>query len=295
MRITSVTLLPLVFLLSASLSAQESSVNLPAKKNFHLFLLAGQSNMAGRGTIEEQDKVAHPRILMLSADREWVPAVAPIHFDKPVAGVGLGKSFALALAEADPDITIGLIPAACGGSPIESWEPGGYHIQTHSPPYDDAVSRTRTALKDGVLKGILWHQGESDSREGRSRQYQKKLRTLFERFRKEFDDPALPIMVGQLGQFPAKPWDEHRKRVNKAHQEVVDYLRQMSFVSSEGLTPMADNTHFDSRSLRLFGQRYADAFIGDASVVDKKFKSSARRTSGRSAKGRKLKEQNPHQ
>lgn len=288
MRKLTATILSSVLLISsAGLFAQEQAIKLPSKKNFHLFILAGQSNMAGRGIIEEQDMIAHPRVLALSADREWVPAVAPIHFDKKQAGVGLGKSFAIALAEANPDITIGLIPAACGGSPIESWEPGGFHTQTHSPPYDDAISRTRTALKDGALKGILWHQGESDSREARSRQYEKRLRALVERFRKEFDNPALPIVVGQLGQFPEKPWDEHRRRVDRAQQNVVQYFTQMAFVSSDGLTPMEDNTHFDSRSLRLFGQRYAEAYR-EASVVTKKFKSTARRTSGRSAKGRKI-------
>ena len=281
-----VLLLILISVLSY-VSAQEPTVDLPSKKNFHLFLLAGQSNMAGRGEIEEQDRVAHPRVLMLSEDREWIPAVAPIHFDKTVAGVGLGKSFAIALAEANPGITIGLIPAACGGSPIESWEPGGFHKHTQSPPYDDAISRTRSALKAGTLKGILWHQGESDSREDRSKQYEKRLRILVERFRNEFDDPALPIVLGQLGQFPQKPWDEHKQRVNRAHQEVVHYFSQMAFVSSDGLTPMKDNTHFDSKSLRLFGQRYAVAYR-EASEVVKKFKSTARRASGRSAKGRKL-------
>ncbi|QXD26264.1 sialate O-acetylesterase [Opitutia bacterium ISCC 51] len=281
------TLVIALMSLSTCLNAQSSPVELPSKKNFHLFILAGQSNMAGRGHIEEQDKVAHPRILALSADREWIPAVAPIHFDKKQAGVGLAKSFALEMVEADPEITIGLIPAACGGSPIESWQPGGYHIQTHSPPYDDAISRTRTALKDGVLKGILWHQGESDSRKDRARHYEKRLRALVKRFRGEFNNPELPMVIGQLGQFPEKPWDEHRKRVDRAQQAVVQYFPQMDFVSSNGLTPMEDNTHFDSKSLRIFGQRYADAFL-DASVVTKKFKSTARRTSGRSAKGRKI-------
>lgn len=287
MRIISITPLALLFLFSVTLRAQNEPVTLPAKKQFHLFLLAGQSNMAGRGEIEAQDRITHPRVLMLSEDREWVPAVAPIHFDKQVAGVGLGKSFAVALAEADPDITIGLIPAACGGSPIETWEPGGYHIQTHSPPYDDAISRARSALKDGTLKGILWHQGESDSREGRSRHYEKRLRLLFERFRKDLDVPSLPIVVGQLGQFPERPWDEHRQRVNRAHRNVVNALPQMSFVSSDGLMPMEDGVHFDSKSLRLFGQRYAEAFL-KASIVNKNFKSSARRATGKSARGRKL-------
>ena len=138
---TSLIAIPLLLLLSSSMSlhAQETTVKLPSKKNFHLYILAGQSNMAGRGIIEDQDRVAHPRVLALNQDREWVPAVAPIHFDKSVAGVGLAKSFAVALAEANPDITIGLIPTACGGSPIESWKPGGFHVQTHRPPYDNAT------------------------------------------------------------------------------------------------------------------------------------------------------------
>lgn len=217
--------------------------------------------MAGRGIIEEKDKVVHPRVFMLNENREWVPAVAPIHFDKAVAGVGLGKSFAVTLAETNPDITIGLIPAACGGSPISSWEPGGYHLQTKSPPYDDAISRTRSALKDGYLKGILWHQGESDSKPKLSKAYEKNLQHLFERFRKEFENPQLPIVVGQLGRFKGKEWNEDRMRVDKAHRSIAKSLANISFVSSEGLTPNKDIVHFDTKSLRIFGKRYAEAFV----------------------------------
>lgn len=93
-------------------------VKLPAKEKFHIFLLAGQSNMAGRGKIEAEDKVPHPRVLVLSKQGEWKPAMAPLHYDKDAAGVGLGSSFAVALAEKDPSVTIGLVPTACGGSSI---------------------------------------------------------------------------------------------------------------------------------------------------------------------------------
>jgi len=58
------------------------------------FLLVGQSNMAGCGTVEAQDKTPHPRVLMLNMADAWVPAIDPLHFDKPAAGVGLGKTFA---------------------------------------------------------------------------------------------------------------------------------------------------------------------------------------------------------
>jgi hypothetical protein len=98
--------------------------------------------MAGRGKVEEQDKTTHPRIWMLSKDNTWVLASEPLHFDKPdVIGVGPGFAFAKALAEADTNVVIGLIPSAVGGSPIEVWEPGKYYEPTKSHPYDDAMKR----------------------------------------------------------------------------------------------------------------------------------------------------------
>ena len=146
-------------------------VDLPKKENIHLFLLAGQSNMAGRGIIEESDKLPHPRVLALDKDGKWRLAVAPIHFDKTVTGVGLATSFAEAIAKRYPNVTIGLVPAACGGSAISTWEPGGYHSQTKSHPWDDAIARARVAMKNGALKGILWHQGESDGKPGLAKAY----------------------------------------------------------------------------------------------------------------------------
>ena len=100
---------------------------------------------------------------MLDKQRAWVPAVDPMHFDKPIAGVGLGRSFAARIADAQPGVTIGLIPAAVGGSPIDAWQPGVYYEPTKSHPWDDAIARARVALASGTLKAILWHQGESDA------------------------------------------------------------------------------------------------------------------------------------
>lgn len=72
-------------------------VPLPAKENFHLFLLVSQSNMAGRGEVTADDQRPDPRVLMLDKEGRWVPAVDPMHFDKPaVVGVGLGRTFGLA-------------------------------------------------------------------------------------------------------------------------------------------------------------------------------------------------------
>ena len=95
------------------------SINIP-KEKFHLYLLIGQSNMAGRGTVEPQDTLGNSKILCLNRDGDWEIAKDPIHFDKPVAGVGPGLSFAREMLKtADKDIVIGLIPCAAGGSSID--------------------------------------------------------------------------------------------------------------------------------------------------------------------------------
>jgi len=254
-------ILTLIFFVSPVFGEEEPLVTLPSKENFHLFLLAGQSNMAGRGEVAEQDKKIHPRVFALSKDGKWIPAVDPIHFDKKSAGAGLGRSFAIALAEHDKNISIGLVPAAVGGSPISVWEPGEYYDKTKSYPYDDAIKRIKLALNDGVLKGILWHQGEADSRVPQlAIEYKEKLKVLIERFRKELNAPSVPFIIGQLGQFPESPWTDSVKLVNGAHISIAKGMTSVSFVPSDSLTSKMDKVHFDTKSLREFGRRYAKAY-----------------------------------
>ena len=251
--------LSLVFLLCTSLSFGQES-KLPEKENFHLYLLIGQSNMAGRGKVEEQDKTPHPRVMMLNKAGEWVPAVDPLHFDKSAAGVGLGKSFGMQMAETNPKVTIGLIPCAVGGSPIDSWKPGVFYAATKSHPWDDAIKRAHLALKSGTLKGILWHQGESDSSPKLAPAYEAKLHDLIARLRKELDSPNVPFLAGQLGQFADAPWNDSKKQVDQALQALPEKVPHTAFVSSTDLQHKGDKTHFDSPSLREFGKRYAAAF-----------------------------------
>jgi hypothetical protein len=237
------------------------SPNLPAKDKFHLFLLAGQSNMAGRGKVAEEDKTVHPRVFTLNKDNQWAPAIDPIHFDKPAAGVGPGRAFGVTLADQDPSTAIGLIPCAAGGSPISTWEPGGYHDQTKSRPYDDAVKRTKIAMRRGTLKAILWHQGESDSLPEKAAVYEQKLHALIRRFREELQSPDLPFLCGQLGRFPDSPWDDAKALVNSAHEALPQKVKNAAFVPSTGLTHKGDKIHFDAESMRRFGKRYAEAYL----------------------------------
>lgn len=235
-----------------------TSADLPEKEDFHLFLLAGQSNMAGRGQMTAADAEPDFGILMLDRNGNWVPATDPLHFDKPIAGVGLGRGFARRYASEHPGVTVGLVPCAVGGSPIASWTPGGYHAQTKSHPFDDAVPRIQTAMKDGTFKGILWHQGESDCKPGLAETYQASLIELFGRFR-DLVGRQTPIVIGGLAQYDMPNWSEHRKRVDLSHREVAKTLPRCAFVESTGLTLNRDNVHFDRQSLLEFGARYAAA------------------------------------
>lgn len=247
---------------SVAVQVQSESVETPFKERFFLFLLVGQSNMAGRGVIEEQDKQAHPRVLALSKDLEWQPATAPLHFDKPgIVGVGLGGAFGRDIAEAFPNATIGLIPCAVGGSPINSWTEGAFYQPTKSHPWDDAIRRAKDAMQSGELKGILWHQGESDSQAGLAESYEGKLHLLIERLRNELKATNVPFIAGQMGQFEERPWSDDKKRVDRAHQNLSNRVTRTAFVDSDGLHHKGDEIHFDSASYRELGQRYAKAWL----------------------------------
>ena len=258
-RLTRLLAPILLSLFAVAAGAQTAS--LPSKEKFHLFLLIGQSNMAGRGVVTPQDQTAPAHVLMLNKAGEWVPATDPMHFDKPAAGVGLGRTFGIEIAAATPGVTIGLIPCAVGGSPIDTWKPGVFYDATKTHPWDDAMRRAHLALQAGTLKGILWHQGESDSKADLAPAYEGKLHDLIARLRTEFQLPNVPFIAGQMGKFPAAPWDEFRTQVDRVHQELPTRVKGTAFVSSKGLNHKGDNLHFDADSYRIFGKRYAEAYL----------------------------------
>ncbi|MBP6784120.1 MAG: sialate O-acetylesterase [Verrucomicrobiales bacterium] len=250
----------LVVLLFPMLAISQESL-LPAKEDFHLFLLVGQSNMAGRGVVTPPDQEPIPRVLMLNQQGKWVPAVDPMHFDKPSAGVGLGRTFGLEISKARPGVTIGLIPCAVGGSPIDTWLPGAFDPATKTHPWDDAMKRTHAALEMGTLKGILWHQGEADCKPDLAPGYTTKLHDLVTRFREELKTPDVPFIAGQMGKFSDNPWTPEVMTVDRVHQDLPKYVKSTAFVSAEGLKHKGDKIHFDADSYRELGRRYAATFL----------------------------------
>lgn len=225
---------------------------------FHLYILAGQSNMAGRGELTDEYKnMGDPRVFMLNQANEWVVAKHPLHFDKPKrAGVGPGLSFGIEMAKTNPAVRIGLIPCAVGGTAIESWQPGAFDKVTKKFPYDEALVRIKEAMKSGVVKGIIWQQGEANSDPVKGAGYLKKVSDLIERFRKEVNDPNLPFVAGELGRYREK-----YAIINDQLKQLPQTVKQTRVASSEGLVHKGDGTHFDSPSADSLGRRMAAAML----------------------------------
>jgi len=223
-----------------------------------IYLLLGQSNMAGRGEITAEFVTeGNPNVLMLNQAKEWVPAKHPLHFDKPKsAGVGPGLAFGIKMAEANTNVKIGLVPCAVGGTSISVWAPGKYDKETETHPYDDAILRIHEAMKKGVIKGLLWHQGESDTSPEKSATYFEKLEILISRIRKECNNPDLPVVVGELGLFK-----DNRKVINEIIAPLPSKIAHTAIAKSDGLEQKGDGAHFNSASAQILGYRFAEQML----------------------------------
>ena len=160
----------------------------------------GQSNMVGRDKSGLQSQTMDERVGFLGGSSQWRVAKEPIHVGG--SGIGPGIPFALEMLKRtdEEDCKIGLVPCAVGGTPLKRWEKGG-------DLYESAVQRAKVALAAGVLKGILWHQGESDCTSLKDAEsYGQRLTQMFQDLRADLEAPDVPIVVGQLGEFLQFPY-----------------------------------------------------------------------------------------
>ncbi|XXM70763.1 sialate O-acetylesterase [Lysinibacillus sphaericus] len=227
-------------------------------------LLIGQSNMAGRGFIEDVPPIYNEHIQMLRNGR-WQMMAEPINVDRHVSGVGPAASFAHAWTEDHPGGSIGIIPCAEGGSSIDEWTVDGL-LTRH------AISQAKLAAETSEIVGILWHQGESDSYGGRYKTYENKFLSLFKHLREELNTPDIPIMIGELGHYLGesgfgKSAVEYQQ-INDVLSKVAHSERNCYFVTSKGLTANPDGIHIDAGSQRKFGLRYYEAFSKQQHVLD---------------------------
>lgn len=222
--------------------------SLAAAGEREIYLLIGQSNMAGRAPIGAEQKEPIARCELLDGEGQWEPASNPLNRHSSIRkGLGMqkvnpGYSFAQKMLAADKTRSLGLVVNAKGGSSIGQWKKG-------DPFYNDAVRRTKEALQaGGTLAGILWHQGESDQNDA---DYLAKLKVLIADLRQDFGNEKLPFVAGQVSKV---------ELINRQVAALPAEVPQTAFASSRGLTCM-DRWHFDPKSMKLLGERYADAIL----------------------------------
>ena len=110
-------------------------------KGYDVYLLLGQSNMSGRGTLTADNELPSDGVVKFTKDMKWEPATEPLHFDGKRCGAGLAMSFARRMSASAPERTIALVPCAVGGTPLSRWCPGGDRKSTRLNSSHPTTSR----------------------------------------------------------------------------------------------------------------------------------------------------------
>ena len=235
-----------------------------------LFLLIGQSNMSGMSPMPSEPWSVNDRITFMvqfdcpslnQSAGEWLPAEPPLHGCQwATGGIGLGLAdfFGAKLAEEWPESKIGLIPNAIPGQLISIYLKEGGTSAPVPPGYANAyemtIERSLEAQKEGRIRAILMHQGESDDNQGMSEQWLGRVASVVADLRSDLNlGEEVPFLAGEIG--PSQ-WQGHNAYVN----QIPDYVPNSAVISSEG-TAIHDIAHFDEASAKLMGERYVEKFL----------------------------------
>ncbi len=240
--------------------------------NFHIYLAFGQSNMEGNATPEAIDKTGiSDRFKMMAAvdwpDKSrtkgtWSTAVPPIC--RNGTGLNPGDYFGRTLVDSLPAaIKIGIINVSVAGCAIEMFDQDKYKTYVAGQadwlkaiaegyggnPYASLVEVAKIAQKDGVIKGIIFHQGESGSS---TNQWAAEVKLVHDNLIKDLglDAAKVPFLAGDL----VNP--------SKMVQDLPKTLPNSYVVSSAGLEQRGDGLHFSAKGYREFGKRYASTMLG---------------------------------
>lgn len=233
-----------------------------------IFVLSGQSNMAGRGGVHRRrwdgvvppEGAPDPSIQRLSAALDWEEAREPLHADIDTAktcGVGPGMVFARAVLPCLQEDAlgegartgIGLVPCAVGGTAIREWARG-------ERLYEQMVCRARVAARYGEIEAVLWYQGESDAEsDAAAAAYRGNIERLIANVRADLGMPQLPFIQVALASGDKRNIEKVRSaqfRVNLPNVVTVDAM---------GLALNEDNLHLTTESQVKLGNMLAEAYI----------------------------------
>ena len=249
--------------------------------DFHIYLCFGQSNMEGNARIEQQDlEGVSDRFMMMATvdDQErgrekgkWYTAVPPLC--RPNTGLTPADYFGRTLVETLPEnVRVGVINVAIGGCHIETFLPdsiAGY-VEKRAPgwmkgmlaaydndPYARLVEMAKLAQKDGVIKGVLVHQGESNTGDPR---WPSQLKKVYDNLMNDLglQGQVVPLLVGEVV-------NSDRGGVCASHNDVIarvpSVIPQAHVISSSGCTNAFDLLHFDAAGYRELGKRYANKML----------------------------------
>ena len=256
------------------------SIILSADPNFHIYLAFGQSNMEGNAKIEPQDTANVPqRFKMMAAVNmpskgrvkgNWYTAVPPLCREN--TGLTPCDYFGRELVNRLPGhISVGIINVAVAGCSIDMFDEDksqsylstaadwlkGIAAQYGNHPYNTLVELGRKAQQDGVIKGILLHQGESNTGD---QNWPNNVKKIYDRLISDLhlDPNKVPLLVGEVVNADCGGSCAYHNNIIARMPSVIPNAH---VIKSNGLPSGGDNLHFSAQSYREFGKRYAEVML----------------------------------
>lgn len=247
--------------------------------NFQIYLCIGQSNMEGAARAELQDSTVNHRFQVLEAvdcdnlgrtKGNWYPAIPPLCRCRTNLGPTdyFGRTMVANLPE---NVKVGVIVVAVGGCKIELFDKENYQTYVETAPgwmkgmikeydgnpYGCLVEMAKLAQKDGVIKGILLHQGESNSNDSL---WTQKVKGVYDNLMKDLNlDPKnIPLLAGETVHADQQGICAG---MNSIIATLPRTLPNSYVISSAGCTDGPDNLHFNAAGYRELGKRYADKML----------------------------------
>lgn len=238
----------------------EYPLKTPNPDSVFVFIMAGQSNMAGRGKVEPFDTIPNNRLLTVNNQSKLIIAKEPLHFyEQTRTGLDCGVSFGTSILNKTQNKNyILILPTAVGGSSIQQWTNDS--VFRGVKLLSNFIEKVEIGKKYGTIKGILWHQGETNTTNKEDIDlYQKRLSILFDKFRQIVNNDTLPIIIGELGSFNKenKKW----QRINSAIHQYTEKDKFSEYINTQDFNHRGDGIHFDSKGQRKMGKRFANKYF----------------------------------
>lgn len=231
---------------------------------YDVYLLIGQSNMAGRGKMLPEDTLkALEGVYLLGPEGKPVPAMNPlnqystIRKDIRMQQICPGTAFSQEMYKRNGRKIL-LVMNARGATELDEWVEGTEY-------FSEAVRRCKEGMNYGTLKGILWHQGCADSSRSKRESYLKRLAPMVKALRHELGvGEEVPFIAGELAY-----WRSSAAAFNKMIHGITEAVPNSAWVSAEGCGPLkpeslktkSPDPHFSRDGQLLLGKRYAEKMI----------------------------------